>query len=162
MDVIHILGFSDEIECMLSVPPYHRVFMFTEPCYEELITEFYALFEFHYTYVAFQLGVELHRLTMPEFGVALGLWTTEEQMTDVYTTAFLRFYGGYLGLLDAHIPRRCTFLTVQGEGTRLIPVLRYLHTIIAYTITGRLDSQIVVTSTDVGILLHMFRGILVD
>lgn len=26
MDVVYILGFFDEVECMLSVPPYHRVF----------------------------------------------------------------------------------------------------------------------------------------
>lgn len=71
---------------MLSILPY-RVFTVNEPCYGELITEFYASFEFHGSHTMFQLRGMMHRLTMQEFTVALGLWIIEEQSTDVYATA---------------------------------------------------------------------------
>lgn len=73
---------------MPSVPPYHRVFMILEPCYEELITEFYASLEFYDTYVTFQLGGELNWLTMPKFRVALGLWM---QRNKLQTSTLRRF-----------------------------------------------------------------------
>lgn len=53
------------------------------------------------------------------------------------------------------------FVQFKANGAGLIPVLWYLHAIIAYTITGRSDRQTVVTSTDTGILSHMFWGFLV-
>lgn len=62
-----------------------------------------------------------------------------------------------------HIARDGTlFIQFKAKGTVLIPVLRYIHAIIAYTITGRLDSKTVVNAIDVGILSHLYRGILVD
>lgn len=83
MDVIRFHRFADEIERMLSILPYHRVFMIDEPCYEELITEFNTSFEFHDSHVLFQLEGVMCRMTMPEFGIALRFWTVEEQMIDV-------------------------------------------------------------------------------
>lgn len=53
MDVIRFHRFADEIDRMLSILPYHRVFMIDEPCYEELITEFNTSFEFHDSHVLF-------------------------------------------------------------------------------------------------------------
>lgn len=44
MDVVRLLGSTDEIERIFSILPYHRVFTIDEPCFEELITEFYASF----------------------------------------------------------------------------------------------------------------------
>lgn len=55
-----------------------------------------------------------------------------------------------------------SFIQFKITATGLIPVLRYLHSIIAYTIMGRFDSQTVITTTDVRILSHTFRGISVD
>lgn len=85
--------------------------------------------------------------TMQEFGVALGLWTVEEQTTNVYVTVVRDFTKDVL-VYWMHISRDNTpFVQFKAEGTDLIPVLRYLHAIIAYTITGRSDSQTVVTAT---------------
>lgn len=90
-------------------------------------------------YVAFHLGGETRQLTMLEFGVVLGLWTVEKQITNIHAT-----------------------VQFKAKGTKHILVLRYLHAIITYTITERSDNQMVVTSTDVEILSHIFRDISVD
>lgn len=87
IDVVRLLGFVDEIERILSILSSHHIFTIDEPCYEELIKEFYASFEFHGSYVVFQLGGVMHQMKkMPEFGVILGLWTVEVKMSDIYTT----------------------------------------------------------------------------
>lgn len=55
-----------------------------------------------------------------------------------------------------------TYLEIVLHSPSLIPVLQYLHAIITYTITGRSNSQTVITTMDAEILSHMFRGISID
>lgn len=51
-----LLGFSAEVERILNTLPCRPVFTAIELCFEELITEFNASFEFHGSYVSFQFG----------------------------------------------------------------------------------------------------------
>lgn len=83
----------------------------------ELITEFYALFEFHDTHVMFQLGEVMRRLIMPDFGVPLSLWTVEEQTIDIYATTVRDF-------TEDGAP----FIQFKVKGTDLIPILHYSTT----------------------------------
>lgn len=62
MDVVRLLGFTNEVEQILSILPYYRVFTIDELCFEELITEYYASFEFHGTNM--MLGGAMNRLMM--------------------------------------------------------------------------------------------------
>lgn len=94
MDSIRLLGYADEIEHTLFIPPYHRVFTIDESCFEELITKFYASFEFYRNDVMFQLGGEMRRLMMQEFEVALGLWIVEFFGTSLQTS-LQRYLGGH-------------------------------------------------------------------
>lgn len=91
LESVRLLGFADEIGRILSRPSYQRVFTIDNPCYEELITEFYAFFEFHGNNVMLQLGGVMRRLTMQEFGIALTLWMIEEQTTNFYITIICDF-----------------------------------------------------------------------
>lgn len=104
----------------------------------------------------------MNRLMMQEFGVALGLWTLEDQSTDVYTTT-VRDFTKDISVYQMHISRDgAPFVQFKAKGTGLIPVLRYLHAIVAYTITGRSYSQMVITTTNVEILSYLYRSISVD
>lgn len=40
MDIVRLLGFTDEVERILSILPDHRVFTIDKSCFEVLITEF--------------------------------------------------------------------------------------------------------------------------
>lgn len=143
VDVVRILSFSNEVECMLWVPPYHEVFTISKPCFEELIIKFNATYEFHGTYIAFKLRGTLCKLTMPKFGVALRLWTVDEQTTDIYTTVVQDFTKD-ISVYWMNVSRDgAPFVQFKAKDIELISVLWYLYAIIAYTSTGRLDSQIV-------------------
>lgn len=75
-------------------------------------------------------------LTMQEFRVALGLWTVEEQSTNVYATTVHNFTED-ISVYWMHITKDgVLFVQFKAKGTELILFLRYLHAIIAYTITG--------------------------
>lgn len=52
---MHLVGFTTEVERMLNGLLYRLIFTITKPCYKEIITECYALFEFHGTYITFML-----------------------------------------------------------------------------------------------------------
>lgn len=63
--------------------------------------EIYASFEFHRTYVVFQLGGMMRRLSIRE---ALELWKEEEQNTNVFVT-ILRDFSEDVSVYWSHISR---------------------------------------------------------
>lgn len=125
MDVVRLLGSTDEVERMLSILPYHWVFTIDEPCLEELITEFYASFKFYGSDVMFQLRGVICRLMMQEFRVALELWTMKEQSTDVYAIA-VRYFTEDISVYWMHIS--CEVLLLYSSRRRALALSRYFDT----------------------------------
>ncbi|PPR98772.1 hypothetical protein GOBAR_AA21896 [Gossypium barbadense] len=112
--------------------------------------------------VQFHLGELIYQLNIPEFGAALGLYTKEFRDENE------------LHALSRHIhlsPSKCwhtlassTALYNPGrsKASVLSPSLRYLHTILAHTITGRQESTGVVNTHDVYFLWCMLQGHVID
>ncbi|PPS09387.1 hypothetical protein GOBAR_AA11256 [Gossypium barbadense] len=104
---------ADAIRALLSIDPWERFFAITEPTYLELTLE--LCYTFHLQLVItnnddpgtihFRLGGLVRAMSVPEFGVALGLYTDD-----------------------------------RLKASTLAPSLRYLHAILAHTLTGRREN----------------------
>ncbi|PPS01973.1 hypothetical protein GOBAR_AA18688 [Gossypium barbadense] len=112
--------------------------------------------------VQFRLGGLVCQLSILEFEIALGLYT-KEFMDD-----------NELNTLHCHIcysPSKCwrdlvlasaTYNPSCSKASALLPSLRYLHAILAHTLTGRRQSIGVVTTRDAYFLWSMANRHVID
>ncbi|KAL8232265.1 hypothetical protein R6Q57_002043, partial [Mikania cordata] len=123
----------------------------------EITYEFFCTFRFlhpqtsgprqHPGQVQFRLGDELHRMTLPEFGVLLGLYTEEEIDTDLYRLARHEDFDDVIASWWPQISDSPWFGKARVSTMR-DPLHRYIHRVLAYTIVGRNQSQEWCTQTD--------------
>ncbi|KAL8210655.1 hypothetical protein R6Q57_005092 [Mikania cordata] len=114
------------------------------------VHEFFCTFRFlhpqtsgprqHPGQVQFRLGGELHRMTLPEFGVLLGLYTEEEIDTDLYRLARHEDFDDVIASWWPQISDS-PWLGKARVSTMRDPLHRYIHRVLAYTIVGRNQSQ---------------------
>ncbi|KAK5812363.1 hypothetical protein PVK06_027792 [Gossypium arboreum] len=112
--------------------------------------------------VQFSLGKLVRQLSVPEFGTALGLYTEEfKEENDLHA----------LNRHIHHSPSRCWDVLVPGSATynpscskasALPPSLRYLHAILAHTLTGRRESTDVINTHAAYFLWCMSHGHVID
>ncbi|KAA3472278.1 Retrovirus-related Pol polyprotein from transposon 412 family [Gossypium australe] len=84
-NVVRQVGLELDIKALLSTEPWENFFKIDEPTYMELTLEFCTTFilqsmttQFdHPGAIQFRLGGSVHRLSIPQFGTALGLYTSE-------------------------------------------------------------------------------------
>ncbi|PPR93014.1 hypothetical protein GOBAR_AA27661 [Gossypium barbadense] len=145
----------DWIAALLTTDPWELFFGIIEPTYFVIMIELCSTFHLRTVMtnyddpgiVQFCLGGLVRQLSVPEFGTALGLYMEEfKDENDIYA-------------LNRHIhrsPSRCWDTLVSA----LPPSLRYLHAILAHTITRRRESTRVINTHDAYFLWCMSHGLL--
>ncbi|KAH1039307.1 hypothetical protein J1N35_041050 [Gossypium stocksii] len=85
--------------------------------------------------VQFRLGDLVRQLSVPEFGVALGLYTKEfmeeEDLSELHRHIHYSLSKCWLAL----VPTSATYDPSRSKATALSPSLSYLHAILAHTLT---------------------------
>ncbi|KAK5784998.1 hypothetical protein PVK06_039539 [Gossypium arboreum] len=112
--------------------------------------------------VQFCLGRLVRQLSVPEFGTALGLYTEEFKEDNDLDTLNRHIHCSPSRCWDALVPGGATYNTSRSKASALPPSLRYLHVILAHTITGRRESTGVVNTHDVYFLWCMSHGHVID
>ncbi|PPS01829.1 hypothetical protein GOBAR_AA18833 [Gossypium barbadense] len=161
---------ADAIRALLSTDPWERFFTITEPTYLELTLELCSTFHLQVvttnnddpSTIHFRLGGLVHVMSVPEFGVTLGLYT-DEFMEEEDMNALPRNIhispSLYWKLLA---PLSSTYDPSRSKASALAPSLCYLHAILAHTLIGRRESTDVVNSHDAYYLWCMANAHVTD
>ncbi|PPS10145.1 hypothetical protein GOBAR_AA10512 [Gossypium barbadense] len=108
--------------------------------------------------VQLHLSGLVRRLSVPEFGIALGLYT-EEFMDENDLDTFRRHIHYSLSKYwYALVPGSATYDPNRSKASALSPFLRYLYAILAHTLTGRQESTSDVNTHDTYFLWSMANG----
>ncbi|PPR90897.1 hypothetical protein GOBAR_AA29785 [Gossypium barbadense] len=146
---------ADAIRALLTTDPWEIFFGIIEPTYLKLTMELCSTFHLQTVMtnyddpgtVQFCLGGLVCQLSVPEFNTALGLYTEEfKEENDLHA----------LNRHIHHSPSR------RSKASALPPSLRYLHAILAHTLTGRRESTGVVNTHDAYFLWCMSHGHVID
>lgn len=98
--------------------------------------------------VQFRLGELVRQLSIPEFGAALGLYTEKfKEENDLYALS-RHIHRSPLRCWDALVPGGATYNPSHSKALALPHSLRYLHAILAHTITGRQERTGVINIQD--------------
>ncbi|KAK5785168.1 hypothetical protein PVK06_039720 [Gossypium arboreum] len=150
----------------LDIAPWDGFFAIIEPIYSELTLEFCTTFHLQHVInthdeagtINFRLGGLVRHMSVPKFGDAFGLYTEEFMASKNFLQLHRHIY---------YSPSCCwtdlTVITVpydasRSKATSLPPTLRYIHVILAHTLTGRRESTGVVSSTNAYFLWSMATG----
>ncbi|KAK5842251.1 hypothetical protein PVK06_004587 [Gossypium arboreum] len=87
--------------------------------------------------VQFCLGGLVRQLSVPKFGMALGLYTEEFKEQNDLHALNRHIHRSPLQYWDALVSGGATYNPSCSKASDLPPSLRYLHAILAHTITGR-------------------------
>ncbi|KAH1065311.1 hypothetical protein J1N35_030298 [Gossypium stocksii] len=98
--------------------------------------------------IQFRLGGLVRQLSMPKFGIALELYTDEFIADEDFPDLFRRIHISLVKCWQALVPGRATYDPSRSKATALTPSLRYLHALIAHTLTGRRESTGVISTHD--------------
>ncbi|KAK5825638.1 hypothetical protein PVK06_020495 [Gossypium arboreum] len=98
--------------------------------------------------VQFRLGDLVRQLSIPEFGIALGLYMDEFMDDNDLDTLHCHIHYSPSTCWRDLIPTLATYDPSRSKAPAHPPSLSYLHTILAHTLTGRRESTSVVTSHD--------------
>ncbi|PPS15232.1 hypothetical protein GOBAR_AA05348 [Gossypium barbadense] len=96
--------------------------------------------------VHFLLGRLVCQLSVPEFGTALGLYMVEFKEENDIDTLNRHIHHSPSWCWDALVPGGATYNPSRSKTSALPPFSRYLHAILAHTITGRRESTSVCMS----------------
>ncbi|PPR85320.1 hypothetical protein GOBAR_AA35371 [Gossypium barbadense] len=161
---------ADAIRALLTTDPWGLFFEIVEPTYLEFTLELCSTFHLQTVKtnfddlgtVQFYLGGLVRQLSVLEFGIALGLYT-EEFMddNDLDTLHHHIHYSPWKCWRDL-VAASATYNLSCSKASALPPSLRYLHAILAHTLTGRRESTSVVTTHDSYFLWSMANGHVID
>ncbi|PPR99830.1 hypothetical protein GOBAR_AA20836 [Gossypium barbadense] len=161
---------ADAIRALLTTDHWELFFGIIEPTYLELTMELCSTFHLQTVMtnyddpdtIQFRLGRLVRQFNVPEFGTALGLYMEEFKEENE------------LHALTRHIhfsPSKCWHTLALGaasynpsrsKASVLPPSLRYLHAILAHTITERRESTGIVNTHDAYFLWCMSHGHVID
>ncbi|PPR95952.1 hypothetical protein GOBAR_AA24718 [Gossypium barbadense] len=147
---------SDAIRALLTIDPWEIFFGIIEPTYLELMVELCSTFHLQTVMtnyndlgtVQFHLGGLVRKLSVPEFGTTLGLYTEEFKEENDLDTLNRHIHRPPSRCWDALVPSSATYNPSRSKASAFPPSLRYLHAILAHTITGRRESTGVVNTHD--------------
>ncbi|KAK5784823.1 hypothetical protein PVK06_039361 [Gossypium arboreum] len=108
--------------------------------------------------VQFRLDGLVLQLSVPEFGVALGLYIEEFMDDDDFDTLHHHIHLSPSNCWRALDPASATYNPSHSKASTLAPSLRYLHAILAHTLTGQRESTGVVNTYDAYFLWSMANG----
>ncbi|KAK5824213.1 hypothetical protein PVK06_018981 [Gossypium arboreum] len=96
----------------------------------------------------FCLSGLVHQLSVLEFGIALGLYTKEFMDDNELNTLHRHIHYSLSKCWRDLVPASATYDPSRSKALALPPFLRYIHAILAHTLTGRRESTGVVTIHD--------------
>ncbi|PPS09837.1 hypothetical protein GOBAR_AA10809 [Gossypium barbadense] len=102
------------------------------------------------------------QLSVPEFSTALGLYTEEFMEKNDLDTLNHHIHHFHSRCWDVLVPGGATYNPSHSKALALPPSLRYLHAILAHTITGRPESTGVINTHDAYFLWCMSHGHVID
>ncbi|KAK5839140.1 hypothetical protein PVK06_007905 [Gossypium arboreum] len=161
---------ADAIRALLTTDPWERFFDITEPTYSELTLELCSTFHLQVVMmnndypgtIHFRLGVLVRAMSVPEFGVAQGLYTNEFMEEEDMNALPHNIHISPFSCWKALAPLSSTYDPSRSKASALAPSLRYLHAILAHTLTGRIESTGVVNSHDAYYLWCMANAHVTD
>ncbi|KAK5812105.1 hypothetical protein PVK06_027514 [Gossypium arboreum] len=136
---------ADAVRALLTTEPWGLFFEIIEATYLELTLELYSTFHLQAVMtefddsgmVQFCLSGLICQLIVPEFGVALGLYTEEFIDDDDFDRFHCHNHYSSSNCWKALVPASATYDPSCSKALALAPSLRYLHAILARTLTGR-------------------------
>ena len=112
--------------------------------------------------VQFCLGDLVRQLSMPEFSVALGLYTEEFMDDNELDTLHRHIHYSPSKCWKDLLPVSTTYDPSRSKASTLAPSLRYLLVILSHTLTGWRESTDVVNTHDAYFLWSMANGHVFD
>ncbi|PPS12716.1 hypothetical protein GOBAR_AA07927 [Gossypium barbadense] len=112
--------------------------------------------------VQFHLGGLIRQLSVPEFGAAPGLYTEECREENNLHALSRHIHFSPSNWWHTLAPSTASYNPTRSKALVLPPSLRYLHAILAHTITGRRESIGVVNTHNVYFLWCMSQGHVID
>ncbi|KAK5785669.1 hypothetical protein PVK06_040273 [Gossypium arboreum] len=97
--------------------------------------------------IQFRLDGLLRQLSVPEFGIALGLYIEEFMDENDHDTLCRHIHYSPSKCWYALVPNLATYDPIRSKASALSPSLRYLHAILAQTLIGGRKSTDVSTLT---------------
>ncbi|KAK5772887.1 hypothetical protein PVK06_049189 [Gossypium arboreum] len=147
---------ADAIHALLSTDLWERFFAITKPTYLELTLELCSTFHLQVVMmnnddpgtIHFRLGGLVRAMSVPEFGVALGLYTDDFMEEEDMNTLPRNIHISPSLCWKALAPLSSTYDPSRSKASALPPSLRYLHAILVYTLNGRRESTGFVNTHD--------------
>ncbi|KAK5774971.1 hypothetical protein PVK06_042835 [Gossypium arboreum] len=154
---------ADAVRALLTTDPWGLFFEIVEPMYLELTLElcstFYlqtAMVEFDdLEMVQFRLSGLVRQLSVPEFGIVLGLYTEEFMDENELDTLNRHIHYSLSKCWSSLVPDSATYDPNRSKTSALTPSLRYLHAILVDTLTGQRENTGVVNTHDAYFLWSM-------
>ncbi|PPS13653.1 hypothetical protein GOBAR_AA06924 [Gossypium barbadense] len=133
------------VQALLTTDPWGLFFEIVKPTYLELTIKIYSTFHLQVVIsefddpgtVQFCLSELVRQLSVPEFNVALGLYTKEFMDDDDFDTLHLHIHLSPSNCWRALVPTSATYDPSQSKASAFTPSLRYLHAFLAQALTGR-------------------------
>ncbi|PPS13459.1 hypothetical protein GOBAR_AA07114 [Gossypium barbadense] len=134
---------ANAIRALLTTDPWELFFGIIKPTYLELTMELCSTFHLQTVMmnyddpgtVQFRLGGLVRQLSVPEFGTTLGLYTEEFKEDNDLHDLNRHIHHSPSRCWDALVPDAATYNPSRSKASDFSPSLRYLHAILAHTIT---------------------------
>ncbi|KAK5811746.1 hypothetical protein PVK06_027112 [Gossypium arboreum] len=161
---------ADTIRALLTTDPWELFFEIIEPTYLELTMELCSTFHLQTVMtryddpgtVQFHLGGLIRQLSVLEFGAALGLYTEEFREENELHALSCYIHFSPSKCWNTLAPSTALYNPSRSKALVLPPSLRYLHAILAHTITGRRESTGIINTHEVYFLWCMSQGHIID
>ncbi|PPR91402.1 hypothetical protein GOBAR_AA29283 [Gossypium barbadense] len=161
---------ADAIRALLTTHPWRLFFKIVKPTYLELTMELCSTFHLQTVMahfddpgtIQYHLDGLVRQLNVPKFETALGLYI-EEFMEENESYALNRhIHHSPSWCWNALAPGVASYNPSRSKASTLPPSLRYLHAILAHTLTGRRESTSIVNTHDAYFLWCLSHGHIID
>ncbi|PPR98043.1 hypothetical protein GOBAR_AA22620 [Gossypium barbadense] len=161
---------ADAIHSLMSTDLLERFFAITEPTYLELTLELCSTFHLQVIMtnndnpgtIHFRLGSLVRVMSVPKFGVTLGIYTNEFMEEEDMNALPRNIHISPSLCWKALVTLSSTYDPCCSKASALAPSLHYLHAILAHTLTGRRESTGVVNTHDAYYLWCIVNGHMTD
>ncbi|PPS09830.1 hypothetical protein GOBAR_AA10814 [Gossypium barbadense] len=143
---------ADAIWALLTTNPWEIFFGIIEATYLELTVELCSTFHLQTVMANYD---DLGRLSFPEFGTALGLYTEDFKEKNDLDALNRHIHHSPSRCWEALVPGSATYNPSRSKASALSPSLRYLHAILAHTLIGRRESTGVMSPQAISSILSM-------
>ncbi|KAK5842143.1 hypothetical protein PVK06_004472 [Gossypium arboreum] len=165
-------GPQENLYQLYRVRPLDLGWFFTiiEPTYSELTLKFGATFSVQQVMsvydnpgtITFRLGRLVRHMNVSEFGATLGLYKEEFMSVEDFLQLHRHIYHSSSCYWTDLTGSLTNYDTSRSKATRLSPALRYLHALLAHTLTERRESTGGVSTYDAYFLWSMATGHIID